>query len=301
MGGKAFHRRVDGVLLLDKPLGLSSNAALQRSRRAYGALRAGHTGTLDPLASGLLPVCFGEATKLSAELLDAGKAYQARVRLGIRTSTADSEGEVLSEVKPEASREAILAALERFKGDLFQVPPMHSALKRNGEALYALARRGETVDRPPRAIRIYALNLLEFDGTDLELAVECSKGTYIRVLAEDIGDALGCGAHLAGLRRTRVGPFVLSDAISLAAVEDPCNRQAIDRWLLPVESLAGARPLVTLSAVRADAFRNGRAISPFRGPEGTVRVHGPDGRFLGLGSVAGESLTVRRGMSHEPQ
>lgn len=295
MRGKPFHRRVDGVLLLDKPVGVSSNAALQRARRAYAALRAGHTGTLDPMASGLLPVCFGEATKLAGELLDAGKGYEAEFLLGVRTSTADSEGEVLETCVPSVSAGQLNAVLERFRGPLQQTPPMHSALKREGQPLYAYARRGETVPRAPRDVVIHALELLEFDGTRARVAVDCSKGTYIRVLAEDIGAALGCGAHLSALRRTRVGPFSLGEAIPLHGVEEG-SAEARAAWLLPVDRLAWNRPKVELPAADAVRFGQGQAISAISGPSGRVRVYAPDGRFLGLGVVAESVLRVQRGL-----
>lgn len=297
MGGKPFHRRVDGVLLLDKPGGVSSNAALQRARRAYGALRAGHTGTLDPLASGLLPICFGEATKLSAEMLDAPKGYSAEIRLGVRTATGDAEGEVLSEKQPAVSRDQFVAVLERFRGAIDQVPPMHSAIKRNGQALYTLARRGETVERTARKVSIYAIELVEFSGLSARIDVACSKGTYIRVLAEDIGNALGCGAHLSELRRTRVGNFRLEDSRSLHAIENPENSREIDSWLLPPDALAVGRRRADLDSVQSDSFRHGRPIAPFPGEEGIVRAYDEHGLFLGLGCVADGALSVQRGMA----
>ena len=299
MPGKPFHRRVDGVLLLDKPLGVSSNAVLQRARRAYGALRAGHTGTLDPLASGLLPVCFGEATKLSSEMLDAGKAYRAEIRLGIRTSTGDAEGDVLSDIRPDTNRDQFAAVLEQFRGEIEQVPPMHSALKRNGQALYTLARRGETVERPPRKVMIYRIDLVEFNGPLARILVDCSKGTYIRVLAEDIGEMLGCGAHLSALQRTRVGDFRLDDAIALHLVEEAANRESIDGWLLPPDTLAAARPRVDLSGENAVRFRHGRLVGSCPGPDGTVRVYAQGGGFLGLGCLEDSVLSVQRGMNQE--
>jgi len=294
--GKPFYRRVDGVLLLDKPSGLSSNAALQRARRAYGALRAGHTGTLDPMASGLLPLCFGEATKLSGELLNAGKGYLADIHLGVRTSTGDAEGDILESSNPAVSREQFLAVMQGFRGEQMQTPPMHSALKRNGQPLYALARRGETVAREARQIVIYAIDLLAFDGTVATVSVDCSKGTYIRVLAEDIGAALGCGGHLSALRRTRVGSFSLDGAIPLHKVEDDAYASQRDSWLLPLDLLAANRPRVELSIPDAERFGHGQTISPVTASCGPVRVYAPDGRFLGLGQIADSVLKVQRGL-----
>src|SRR4051812_47701901 len=202
-------RDVDGVLLLDKPSGISSNAALQSARRLFAARRAGHTGTLDPMATGLLVLCFGEATKFSGALLDADKAYAARVRLGARTSTGDAEGEVIERREVRAGPAQIEAALARFRGGIEQVPPMHSAIKHLGRPLYAYARKGETVERSARRVVIRELVLEGMSGEEIDLRVACSKGTYIRTLAEDIGEALGCGGHLSALRRTAVGPFPL--------------------------------------------------------------------------------------------
>lgn len=251
------------------------------------------------MASGLLPVCFGEATKLSAEMLDAGKAYVAEIRLGIRTSTGDAEGEVISDVRTEVNREQLADVLGRFRGEIDQIPPMHSALKHRGQTLYTLARRGETVERPARKVTIYSLELLEFNGSYARIAVACSKGTYIRVLAEDIGNAIGCGAHLSALQRTRVGNFRLDGAIALYLVEDSVNREKIDSWLLPVDTLAAARPVVALTADNAERFSHGRLVSPCPGEDGTVRVYAPDARFLGLGRIADGVLTVQRGMNQE--
>ena len=207
---KKTWKQVDGVLLLDKPLGLTSNDALQKVRRLFSAAKGGHTGTLDPLATGLLPLCFGEATKFSADLLDADKTYESVVKLGVTTDSGDAEGQVIANATVEVKKEQISEILPQFIGDIQQIPPMHSALKRDGRPLYELARKGIEVEREPRAVTIYGIDCLDFSGDLLTLRVACSKGTYIRVLAADIGLALGCGAHLAGLRRTVVGDL-LSD------------------------------------------------------------------------------------------
>ena len=224
---------VDAALLLDKPLGLSSNAALQRAKRIYRAAKAGHAGTLDPLASGLLVVLFGEATKFAGPLLDADKEYLATLKLGERTATGDAEGEVLEKKTVQVTEAGLLSVLQRFQGEIEQVPPMHSALKHEGTPLYRLARRGEKVERTARRVRISELQLLKCDGAALELRVVCSKGTYIRVLAEDIGEALGCGAHLSALRRTASGRFRIEEAIGLEALEEMNAEERIKLYTTP--------------------------------------------------------------------
>ena len=216
---KRTWKQVDGVLLLDKPLGMTSNDALQKARRLFSAAKGGHTGTLDPLATGLLPLCFGEATKFSADLLDADKTYEAVLKLGVTTDSGDAEGQVTSTATVDVNKAQIAEVLPQFVGDIQQIPPMHSALKRNGRPLYELARKGIEVEREPRAVTIFAIDCLDFSGDLLTLRVACSKGTYIRVLAADIGKALGCGAHLAALRRTVVGDIRLEKTVTLAELE----------------------------------------------------------------------------------
>lgn len=291
-------RRVDGVLLLDKPSGISSNDALQKARRLFSAEKAGHTGTLDPMASGLLPICFGEATKFSADLLDADKTYEATLRLGVTTTTADAEGEVLETRPVEVDEAGFLAVLPRFTGDIMQVPPMHSALKRNGRPLYELARQGIEVERAARPVSIRALGLSGFSASEAVIRVTCSKGTYIRTLAEDIGAALGCGAHLVALRRTRVGPLDLASAHTLAGIEAhgggaeegqdagitaPTAREAL---LLPVDTLLSGLPRVDLDAAAALRFGNGNPVDG--SIAGACRVYAGDLLLgLGLGDGAG--------------
>src|SRR5690606_17339376 len=217
-GRRGQRARHDGVLLLDKPTGLSSNAALMRARRALGGARAGHGGTLDPLASGLLPLLFGEATKFAHGLLDADKTYLAEIRLGLATTTGDAEGEVRADRRDRVAgidMPRCMEVVQGFIGEIDQVPPMHSALKRDGKPLYEYARAGQVLERPARRVRIHGIESLGFDGERLRIRVACSKGTYIRVLAEDIGEALGCGAHLSALRRERVGALAIEDAIAL--------------------------------------------------------------------------------------
>ena len=279
-------RRIDGVLLLDKPSGIGSNAALQRSRRLMEAERGGHTGTLDPMASGLLVLCFGQATKFSGELLDAGKRYIARLRLGERTSTGDAEGEVLERRPVSVTREQLERSLERFRGEIMQVPPMFSALKRDGRPLYEYARSGITLARAARKVTISVLELDDLAGDEATLSVCCSKGTYVRTLAEDIGEALGSGAHLIGLVRTAVGALRLEQACRIEDIEE---RSVSERssLLLPVDVLVQQLPPVRLPAHLESAFMNGRTVGPVQGPAGRVRAYGAGGKFLGLALVDG--------------
>ncbi|MDR1424059.1 MAG: tRNA pseudouridine(55) synthase TruB [Azoarcus sp.] len=278
---------VDGVLLLDKPAGMTSNAALQNARRLLNARKAGHTGTLDPLASGLLPLTLGEATKFSQMLLDADKVYEAGIRLGIETDSGDAEGNVLA-TKPVAVDEATLRyALARFTGEIEQIPPMYSALKRNGKPLYEYARAGIELERAPRKVTLSECALLRFDGCRLDVRVACSKGTYIRSLAIDIGRALGCGAHLDALRRTRIGAFDVSQAVTPDALDAaaPDNRTAL---LAPVDTLVAAFPRLDLDPDAARLILQGQPLAPQKttagksAPGGCVRLYGPAG-FLGLG------------------
>ena len=256
---KKTWKQVDGVLLLDKPLGLTSNDALQKARRLFSAAKGGHTGTLDPLATGLLPLCFGEATKFSADLLDADKTYEAVLKLGVTTDSGDAEGAVTGTVAVDVAESAILSVLPRFIGNIQQIPPMHSALKRNGRPLYELARQGIEVERAPRAVTIHAIDCLVIAGDMLTLRVACSKGTYIRVLAADIGQALGCGAHLAALRRTAVGDLDLAGAVTLAELEalDEAGRAG---RLQPVDALLQSLPIMTVEGEVAERFRHGNPV-----------------------------------------
>ena len=291
-------RSLDGVLLLDKPVGLGSNAALQFVKRLFGAAKAGHAGTLDPLASGLLAVLFGVATKFSQISLEADKEYLARARLGITTTTADAEGEVLERKTCTVRAEAIEPVLAQFRGEIDQVPPMYSALKRAGRPLYALAREGLEVPRAVRRIRVHALELLDFADDCLELRVRCSKGTYVRTLAEDIGRALGCGAHLAALRRVASGRFRIEDAATLEQLErdTPESREA---RLLPVACLLGDLPRVDLPEPQAERFALGQSLHLEHAPPGPCGVYGQHGRLLGLGEGGAQGqLHPRRLLSH---
>lgn len=290
-------RPVHGVLLLDKPLGLSSNNALQKVKWLLRAEKAGHTGTLDPLATGVLPLCFGAATKFSALQLDAPKTYEAVALLGITTSTGDAEGEVLQrrDVDPgQLTPERLAQVQAQFTGAIRQVPPMHSALKKDGKALYEYARAGVEVERAPRDVTIHALELAVSQvgkaQTAIKIIVTCSKGTYIRTLVEDIGRELGCGGHVAELRRTQAGPFVLAQAISLETLEKAHaegGSEALDQFLLPSDSGLEHWPLLQLSEHSAYYWLHGQ---PVRAPEapkfGMVRVQDHTGRFIGIGEVS---------------
>ena len=283
---------VSGVLLLDKPSGPSSNTVLQRAKRLLGAARAGHTGTLDPLASGLLVITVGEATKFSGVLLEADKAYRARLKFGERTSTGDAEGIVLSRSEAAVSESALRAALERFRGEIEQVPPMYAAIKHEGRPLYVYARRGEEVDRAPRRVVIRRLDLESFEGETASLYVECSKGTYIRTLAEDIGAMLGCGAHLAALERLAVGSFTLKQALKLEDLEGLAPEHRRDR-LLPLQALLQSWPRLRLPVELTAKFRQGQAV-PADAVDGNVAVFGEDEVFLGIGEVSSGTLRPRR-------
>lgn len=291
-------RRVDGVLLLDKPIGMTSNAALQTARRLYNAAKAGHTGTLDPLATGLLPLCFGEATKFAGELLEADKAYDAIIKLGVTTNTADAEGEV-REVRPvQVTAEQAAAVLTSFVGEIMQVPPMHSALKRDGKALYEYARQGIEVERTPRRVTIHGIRMGELSGDLLSISVDCSKGTYIRTLAEDIGAVLGCGAHLAGLRRTRIGRLTLAQTVTLAQIEAAAGDER-DALLAPADALLDGLPCAELDETNAQRLGHGQPVR-WNGTPGRFRVyHGAT--FLGLCELDGEGwLTPRRLIAGAP-
>lgn len=289
-------RSLDGVLLFDKPLTLSSNTALQKVRRLFEAEKAGHTGTLDPLASGLLPVCFGEATKFANDLLDADKTYHAWVKLGQTSSTGDAEGEITGThaVLPDESR--VRAVLLDFVGTIQQLPPMHSALKYQGKPLYEYIRKGESVERASRSVTIYELHLERFAGDEMEFTVRCSKGTYIRTLAEDIGKALGCGAYLLGLRRTSIGRFKIGEARTWSELET-MDRAQRDACLLPPDSLVQALPMLDLDAEQAVRIAQGQRLALDCGlPDGRVRLY-EAGRFMGVADIAGQRLAPYRLLS----
>jgi tRNA pseudouridine55 synthase len=283
-------RPIDGILLLDKPQGLTSNQALQRVRHFFQADKAGHTGSLDPLATGLLPICLGEASKFTQYLLEADKVYRTRIRLGERTTTGDAEGDMIATAPvPALERDDIEHILERFRGEIGQVPSMFSALKRNGRPLYELARQGIEVERPTRPVTIYRLELLTVEGSEWELEAHVSKGTYIRSLAEDIGEALGCGAHVVMLRRLALGPFKQPAMVTLAELEKAHaegGHAAIDEMLLPPWAGLADWPRLELSESAAYYLLQGQTVRA-----GNVSVRGAallfesGGRFLGIGEV----------------
>ena len=291
-------RNVNGILLLDKPAGLTSNAALQVVKKLYQARKAGHTGSLDPLATGLLPVCFGEATKISGFLLDADKRYHVFCKLGERTTTGDSEGELVERLPTDAVTGArIRAAMDDFRGEIEQVPPMYSALKHKGERLYKLARQGVEVEREPRSITIHALELLSHNDDIAEISVHCSKGTYIRTLVEDLGAVLGCGAHVAGLRRLGVGPFDDSCLYDLVALQGLAAEgfAALDGILLPMESGLAQWPGVRLSGDAAFYLRQGQPVQVPQAPsQGWVRLYEGDREFMGMGEILDDGRVAPR-------
>ena len=288
-------RDVSGVLLLDKPSGITSHAALRAAQRLYGASKAGHTGTLDPLATGLLPACFGDATRFAHVLLDAEKTYRAHVLLGVTTSTGDLEGEVTGRTPVAVTRGDVVAALRRFTGEIMQVPPMYSAIKQDGQPLYKLARAGHVVPRAPRRVVVTELSLTGMTERELDLQIACSKGTYIRVLAEDIGRELGCGACLSALRRMSVGSLALADgAHPLPALEAMTPEQR-DAVLLPPDALVASLPRYDLDAGEVRRITSGQSVERAGIPgTGLTRVYGPDRRFLGLAEVTDLGRIVPR-------
>ena len=295
---KRIRRNVSGIILLDKPKGFSSNAALQKVRWLLNAEKAGHTGSLDPLATGVLPLCFGEATKFSQYLLDADKGYETLMQLGVTTTTADAEGDVLEEREVTVGRAEIEAVLPAFRGPISQIPPMYSALKRDGQPLYKLARAGEVVEREPRSVTINRLELLAVDGTQARLDVACSKGTYIRTLVEDLGHVLGCGAHVAELRRTQAGPFSLAQTVTLEQLEQvhaDGGNEAVDQFLLPSDSGLEHWPLVHFTEHSSFYWLHGQPVRAPDAPQfGMVRVQDHNGRFIGIGEVSEDGRIAPR-------
>ncbi len=300
--GRRKGRPVNGLLILDKPEGMTSNAALQVAKRTYAAAKAGHTGSLDPLATGVLPLCFGEATKFSQFLLEADKRYVTRFRLGVVTNTGDADGEVRDEREVPAFDEATLESVfEGFRGEIEQVPSMFSAMKVDGQPLYKLAREGIEVERKTRKVTIRDLTLIERDATSLVLDIRCSKGTYVRSLAEDIGEVLGCGAHVSELRRVESGPFVESGAVSLEelrSIKDDGGFDALDAALLPASSAVADWPSVELTGVMAAYMRQGQPVLVPQAPtEGWVRVYaeGDAGTtFMGVGEILSDGRVAPR-------
>ncbi len=288
MARRGKGRNISGVLLLNKPKGISSNRALQRVRAMLNASKAGHTGNLDPMATGLLPLCFGEATKFSSYLLDADKAYIATARLGQVSDTGDAEGTIIQERPvPELSETQIRDAMARFVGDIEQVPPMYSALKQNGQPLYKLAREGKTVERKARSVTIFDLELIEWNAPDLIFSVRCSKGTYVRTLAEDIGETLGCGAHLVMLHRTHTGGFTGDEMLEFDRLQAERDlEQSLDGYLLATDVLVAHFPKKDLSAEETARILHGQDIACDQVYSDKVRLYDDQGRFIGLAESA---------------
>jgi tRNA pseudouridine55 synthase len=287
---KTKGRNVHGILLLDKPAGITSNQALQHVKYLYQARKAGHTGSLDKQATGLLPLCLGEATKICGYLLDSDKYYQATCKLGMTTSTGDAEGEIIAQATvPELTKEDVQAVLVQFLGEISQVPPMHSALKHKGQRLYKLAYQGIVVEREPRNVTIYSMELLALNGDEMEISVRCSKGTYIRTLAEDIGKKLGCGgAHVKKLRRLGAGPFRAEQMIAMAEIERVATEgtASLDHLLLPLDSALQDAPELQVSESLVFYMRQGQAVMVPRAPvDGLVRIYDQQHQFIGVGEV----------------
>ena len=298
MTGRRPRRPVSGVLLLDKPVGWTSNAALQAVKHLYQAAKAGHTGSLDPLASGLLPICLGEATKLSGFLLNADKGYRFTCRLGVTTTTGDAEGEVVA-VRPVGplSRESMEAALRRFVGTIRQIPPMYSALKHNGQPLYKLARKGMEVERAPREVTVRELRLLRLDDEEFECELRCSKGTYVRTLATDLGEILGCGAHVTALRRTVVEPYDAARMVTLESLREWAEQglAVLDTKLLPSDSAVTQWPAVRVRGDAAFYLRQGQPVLAPRAPsQGWVRLYQDEQRFFGIGEILDDGRVAPR-------
>ncbi len=300
MSRRKAGRDINGMLLLDKSTGMSSNAAVQRVKRLFQANKVGHTGSLDPIATGLLPLCLGEATKLSGFLLNSDKRYFTRVRLGRTTTTADTEGETLEEKPVPALDDALIeTVLQLFRGDIEQMPPMYSALKHQGRRLYDLARKGMDVEREPRRISIYQLRLVDYGADFIDLDVHCSKGTYIRSLAEDIGAALGCGGHVELLRRTAVGKLTLARAMRLEELECLSDEERLSQ-LLPLSEIAEELPVLNLSADLAFFLRRGQPVfAPNAPTAGLLRLFTREGAFLGVGEITDDGMIAPKRLVRE--
>jgi tRNA pseudouridine55 synthase len=282
MQKKSTKREIDGVFLLDKPLGFSSNQALKKIQWLFNAKKAGHTGTLDPMASGLLPICLGEATKFSHRLLDANKTYIATIQLGVTTSTGDCEGEVISEKEVILSEAQLKQTLKKFIGDVTQLPPMYSALKFEGKPLYEYAREGIEIERKSRQIKIYDIKLIKIEESIITIEVACSKGTYIRTLAEDIGQTLGYGAYLKGLERTQTGNFRLSEALSIEALEG-MSMMFREKALMPIDALLEGLSSIKLTGTETEAIKKGQHIDFISENDKEVRLYSASGQFIGVG------------------
>jgi len=289
-------RKVNGIFLLNKPTGISSNQALQKVKKLFNAAKAGHTGSLDPLASGMLPICLGEATKFSQFLLNSDKRYQVQGLLGVKTETSDAEGDVIATSEVNVNRSEFLSIMENYRGDIEQLPSMYSAIKVDGQPLYKLAREGKTVERPTRIVTIYELELTGFDSPYVEMDVFCSKGTYIRNLVEDIGDELECGAHVTRLHRSQVGPYRADSMVTLEQAEDLVQQsglEALDKLLLPVYSSVSHWPEVLLNTSLAFYIQQGQPIQVTDAPDkGGVRLMAENGEFLGIGEINEDGMVA---------
>jgi len=296
---KPILRKIDGILLLDKPLNITSNGALQRVKRLFSAKKAGHTGSLDPLATGMLPLCFGEATKFSQFLLESDKYYRVSAKLGVKTTTGDAEGQVVAtKAVPILDRQKIEQVLTQFTGSIQQTPPMYSAIKHNGKPLYELARQGIEIERKPRTVSIYLLQLGGFDHDTLDLDIHCSKGTYVRTLVEDIGEALGCCAHVSALRRLSVTPYQNASMVTLDELEETHKQfgvNALSQYLLPAETSVQALPSVKLSTSAAFYLRTGQSVMvPHMPVGGLVQLVSENDRFMGVGEVMDDGRVAPR-------
>lgn len=288
MGKRRKGRQVDGIIVLDKPAGDSSNRSLQQVKKLLDAAKAGHTGSLDPLATGVLPLCFGEATKVSQYLLDADKQYRTTIKLGVKTASGDSQSEVLSTSEEKVTLEEVETCLDTFRGEIKQIPSMYSALKHHGVPLYKLARKGQEVERKERNVTVYRLELLDFRGDEVDLEIDCSKGTYIRTIADDLGDKLGVGGHVIALRRLKSGPFHEDQAVTLETLQDIHDKdglEALDRFLHPADLAVEALEKVDLPTFTADFIRQGQPVIARGLPtSGDVRLY-DEGRFFGIGKI----------------
>ncbi len=299
--GRNRGRNISGVLIVDKEVGSSSNEVVQFAKRLYGARKVGHTGSLDPLATGVLPLCFGEATKFSQYLLSSDKVYLARFKLGIATATGDAEGDVIAEKPvPDLTDEQVDAALEQFRGEISQVPSMYSALKHNGQPLYKLARQGIEVEREARQVTVYSNELLERTDDTLLVKIHCSKGTYVRSIAEDLGEVLGCGAHVIELRRLKAGPYNEADLVTMAQLETASQEGNLDDLLMPVATAVSEWPEVKLSESSSFYVRQGQPVQVAHAPtEGWVRLtesasSDEGGIFIGIGEVMDDGRVAPR-------
>jgi tRNA pseudouridine55 synthase len=292
-------RPINGVLIVDKPLGISSNDVVQRAKRLFDAQKVGHTGSLDPLATGVLPLCFGEATKFSRYLLDSDKKYWTRIKLGVTTATGDADGEVTGgSDASHVTADVVEQALEKFRGEIEQIPSMYSALKHQGQPLYKLARQGIEVERKARAVTIFSNELVKFDGGELELNIHCSKGTYVRTIAEDLGHALGCGGHVIGLRRLAAGPYVGSEAISFEQLDAYTDHESLDSLLKPIGSSVQDWPKVRMVTDTAHYLLQGQPVQLAKAPtEGWVQlleIAEEGDVFLGVGEVLADGRIAPR-------